>query len=58
MSSWEFILAGALGALAADILVDNKIQLPKKVNSELVLGSLGGLFFGALAGYFADGNTL
>jgi hypothetical protein len=56
MSNWAFILAGALGALAADILVDNKIQLPKKVNSELLLGSLGGLFFGALAGYFADGN--
>jgi hypothetical protein len=58
MSSWEFILAGALGALAADILVDNKIQLPKKVNNELVLGSLGGLFFGALAGYLADGNVI
>jgi hypothetical protein len=56
MSSWTFILAGALGALAADILVDNKIQLPKKVNTELVLGSLGGLFFGALAGFLADGN--
>jgi hypothetical protein len=58
MSSWTFILAGALGALAADILVDNKIQLPKKVNNELVLGSLGGLFFGALAGFFADGNVI
>jgi hypothetical protein len=58
MIYWQFILAGAFGALAADILIDNKIQLPKKVNSELILGSIGGLLIGALAGYLADGNTL
>jgi hypothetical protein len=58
MNNWAFILAGALGALAADILIDNKIQLPTKINSELVLGSFGGLLFGALAGYFADGSIL
>jgi hypothetical protein len=58
MTSWLFILAGALGALAADILIDNKIQLPKRKNEELFLGSLGGVFFGALAGYFADGNVV
>ena len=58
MGGLNFFLFGALGALAADILVDNKIQLPKKVNGELVLGSIGGLFFGALAGYFADGNPV
>jgi len=58
MNDIAFILAGALGALAADILVDNKIQLPKKINDELLLGSFGGLIFGALAGYFADGNMI
>jgi hypothetical protein len=58
MASLFFIIAGALGALAADILIDNKIQLPRKVNSELALGSIGGLIFGALAGFFADGNIV
>jgi hypothetical protein len=58
MASLFFIIAGALGALAADILIDNKIQLPRKVNNELVLGSIGGLIFGALAGFFADGNIV
>jgi hypothetical protein len=54
----QFIVAGALGALAADILIDNKIQLPKKVNNDLILGSLGGMLIGALAGYWADGSVL
>jgi hypothetical protein len=58
MNGIAFILAGALGALAADILIDNKIQLPKKINDELLLGSFGGLIFGALAGYFADGSMI
>jgi len=58
MYYWETILAGALGAFVNDILVDNKISLPKKVNGELFLGSLGGWLIGALAGYLADGSIV
>ena len=49
-------IAGALGALAKDILEDNALKLPKKENGNLVLGSLGGMITGGMAGYFIDGN--
>jgi hypothetical protein len=53
---WIFFIAGALGALANDILKDNIIELPKIVNGNLVLGCLGGLIIGGFAGYYIDGN--
>jgi len=54
MSPWSYFLAGALGALAKDLLVDNEVELPKKLNGKLFLGSLGGMLTGALAGLLAD----
>jgi len=52
------ILAGALGALVKEILVDNKLTLPKKIEGELVLGFLGSLLIGAFAGWAIDGSPL
>lgn len=49
-------LAGALGAIAKDIIQDNEIQLPKKVDGRLALGFLGGMITGGLAGYLIDGS--
>lgn len=49
-------LAGAFGSLAKDILEDNKLQLPKKSNSEFSLGFIGGMVTGGMAGYLIDGN--
>jgi len=53
-----FIIAGCLGALIKDILEDNKIKLPKKINGELSLGFLGGVVAGGLVGYLTDGSFL
>lgn len=50
------LLAGAAGALAKDILEDNKIVLPKCTDGILSLGFLGGITTGAAAGYFIDGS--
>lgn len=51
-------LAGAVGALVKDIVQDNKLTMPKIVNGELVLGFLGALFIGGIAGYLVDGDPV
>jgi len=49
-------LAGALGALAKDILKDNEVELPKIKDGKMALGFLGGMITGGAAGYFIDGS--
>jgi len=49
-------IAGALGALAKDIIQDGEIVLPKKTNGKFSVGFLGGMITGGVAGYFIDGN--
>ena len=56
MSIVILFLAGALGALAKDIIEDGKIRLPKKQNSDLILGSIGGVIVGGVAGFYVDGS--
>lgn len=53
---WILFVAGALGALVGDILKDNTIELPKVVSGQLVLGCLGSLILGGIAGYYIDGG--
>ena len=48
-------VAGALGSLAKDIVQDNSLRLPQKRDSDLVLGFLGGMVTGGIAGYLIDG---
>lgn len=52
------IIFGILGALAKDIFVDNKIQLPKKNGEEIILGSIGGMIIGAIVGVLLDGSAI
>ena len=52
------LLAGAFGALIKEILDDNKLKLPKKIDGELALGFLGSLIVGAFAGWAIDGSLL
>ena len=49
-------VAGALGALTKDIIKDNSLKMPKKINGELSLGFLGGIIIGGIVGYLMDGN--
>lgn len=56
MSILLLFLFGAFGALAKDIIEDGKIRLPVKADSDLILGSLGGLIVGGVAGFYVDGN--
>jgi len=49
-------LAGALGALAKDILQDNELRMPKINDGVLSLGFVGGMITGGAAGYFVDGS--
>jgi len=53
-----YALAGAIGALVKDIIENNKIQLPKKTNSEILLGTVGGMLIGAFVGYVIDKSIL
>ena len=50
------LVAGALGALAKDVIKDNKFVLPKFSEGEVLLGGLGGILIGAAVGYLVDGN--
>jgi len=52
------LLAGAFGALIKEILDDNKLKLPKKIDSELALGFLGSLIVGGFVGWAIDGSLL
>lgn len=54
---WLFVV-GAIGALVKDIVTDNKIQLPKKTNSEILLGTLGAMIIGGFVGWAVDQSLL
>jgi hypothetical protein len=49
-------LAGAFGALAKDVIQDNKVSLPKKNNGDFYLGFCGGMLSGGFVGLLADHN--
>ncbi len=51
-----FFIVGAAGALAKDIMQDNALKLPKKINGEFSLGFLGGMITGGMVGYLVDGH--
>lgn len=53
-----FLVAGALGSLAKDIVQDNKIILPYRENHSLVLGFIGGMLVGAFVGWAVDQNPV
>ena len=51
-------LAGIAGAVVKELLDDNALELPKKIDGKLCLGSLGGFLIGGVAGYLIDGSPL
>lgn len=51
-------LAGFAGAFISDILKDNCIELPKKLDGKFYLGSIGGFLIGGFAGLAIDGSIL
>ena len=50
--------AGGLGALAKDLVQDNKIMLPKIKDGVFDLGFIGGILIGAFVGYAVDHSPL
>jgi len=52
------LLAGALGAIAKDVVQDNKLVLPKYKDGDLLLGCVGGMIVGAFVGLVVDNNPL
>lgn len=56
---WPILMfCGALGAMAKDVLQDNKLCIPKYEKGFLYLGCLGGILIGACAGYFVDNDPV
>ena len=53
---WLIFIAGIVGAFVAEILKDNCLTLPKKIDGTLFLGSVGGLLIGGIAGILVDGQ--
>jgi UDP-3-O-acyl-N-acetylglucosamine deacetylase len=58
METVYLLIAGGLGALAKDLVSDNKIVIPKLCDGVFDLGFLGGMFVGAFVGYAVDHNPL
>lgn len=50
------ILAGAIGALASELLKDNCVDMPKKIGARFSLGIIGSMIVGAITGYYVDGS--
>lgn len=55
---WIIFLAGMCGGVIADILNDNSIELPKKVEGKLFLGWIGGAVLGGFSGVLIDGSLI
>ena len=53
-----YLIAGACGALAKDVVRDNKLALPKIKDGELILGFVGGMLVGAFVGWAVDQSVL
>lgn len=51
-------LAGISGGLTSDILNDNCIELPKKIDGKLYLGWVGAMIIGGIAGVLIDGSPI
>ena len=51
-------VAGGLGALIKDVLRDNTIELPQRIDSKIILGSIGGIIIGMIVGYVVDQSFL
>jgi len=48
------VIAGAIGALTKDVVIDNKLVLPKYEDGSLLLGFLGGMIIGGVVGFLVD----
>ena len=53
-----FLVGGAFGALARELVRDNSIQLPVYRDKKILLGSLGGMIVGAFVGYVVDHSIM
>ena len=53
-----FFLAGAAGALVKDLLIDNTLELPKRVDGKIALGFIGGMLIGGFVGWAVDQSIL
>ena len=51
-------LAGLAGGLMKEIFDDNILTLPKRLDGQLLLGSIGSILIGGVAGYLVDGNPI
>lgn len=51
-------LAGAFGALVKDVVVDGKLELPKKEDGYIILGFLASVLIGGFVGWAIDGSYL
>jgi len=56
LKDFLLMLAGAAGAIVREILRDNSLALPKKINGKLFLGFIGSAIVGGFVGYFIDGS--
>lgn len=52
------LISGAFGALVKDILNDNCLEMPCKVDGKIALGFIGSMITGAFVGYAIDGSPV
>jgi len=53
-----YLLAGAFGSLAKDVVSDGKIVLPRYEDGCVILGFVGGMLVGGFVGMAVDNNPL
>ena len=58
MNSIYLFLVGAIGAFIKDVVEDNSIELPKKLDGKWFLGFIGGMLVGGFVGWAVDQSLL
>ena len=51
-------LCGCAGAFSKDVIVDNALELPRKSLDRFILGFVGGMLVGGIAGLLVDGSPV
>ena len=58
VDSCLLFIAGAVGSLVRQLVADNKLVLPRRLDGQILLGFIGGMVVGGFVGLVVDGSVV